>query len=483
MLSRRRRVFVFLTTTQLLLSAACGDNASAKKTGDAGAPDGGGSSRSDAGMNAVGDGGSAGDGDGDTAGDGDTSGDGDGDTSGDGDGAPGPTGPQDLSQACTQKSDCEDICISESEIGFPGGVCSKDCSRDEDCGSKGKCVEFSNREYSACLVSCQTRANCRDRYVCQHDPADASWAICVPGSRVGGYAFVGAGLTVEIKDDVGGSLKLTASGEFELPNIFEKGQNYSLTASIAGSPAGQVCSVLNGAGPIDYNTALYRAPYVVCGKQAVFTAPGTTQWTVPAGVTSVSVVAVGPGGLAMGPYGGGGGQLCYANDMTVTPGAKIAVVVGNFAAGTNDSSFFGKLVASGGGNRNDNEASGGSQGYGGTCFSGGQGGVNGAAGGAGGYSGPGGRGNGYAAVTNGSGGGGGGGVGGSSTRGAGGGVGLEGKGADGVQPGGNGSQANPWVPVAGGGSTNYDGYLNGQHGGVRIIWGEGRSYPDNAANQ
>lgn len=69
-----------------------------------------------------------------------------------------------------------------------------------------------------------------------------------------------------------------------------------------------------------------------------FTTPGTYSWTVPAGVTSVSIVAVG-GGMA-GPGGvktntgisGQGGSLAYNNNIPVTPGQVYTVVVG--AGGT-----------------------------------------------------------------------------------------------------------------------------------------------------
>lgn len=63
-------------------------------------------------------------------------------------------------------------------------------------------------------------------------------------------------------------------------------------------------------------------------------------------------------------------------------------------------------------------------------------------------------------------------------------MGLEGIGANGAAPGGNGSQADAFVPVAGGGGTTYGGSpQRGMNGGVRIIWGAGRSYPSNAQNQ
>ena len=61
--------------------------------------------------------------------------------------------------------------------------------------------------------------------------------------------------------------------------------------------------------------------------QQEFTTPGTYTFTVPSGVTSVSVVCVGAGG-AGGAYGAGGGSLAYKNNITVTPGQSHTVVVG-----------------------------------------------------------------------------------------------------------------------------------------------------------
>jgi hypothetical protein len=56
-------------------------------------------------------------------------------------------------------------------------------------------------------------------------------------------------------------------------------------------------------------------------------------------------------------------------------------------------------------------------------------------------------------------------------------------GANGIAEGGHGSQASPDVPVVGGGGTTYNNMpQTGQHGGVRIIWGAGRSYPSQAGN-
>lgn len=67
---------------------------------------------------------------------------------------------------------------------------------------------------------------------------------------------------------------------------------------------------------------------------------GTTGvWTVPDGVTSISVVALGGGGAgrekAGGDVGGGGGALAYSNNITVTPGEALDFYT------TPDGSFLG----------------------------------------------------------------------------------------------------------------------------------------------
>ena len=62
----------------------------------------------------------------------------------------------------------------------------------------------------------------------------------------------------------------------------------------------------------------------------IYTTSGSHTWTAPAGVTSVCVVAIGPGrkGGYNGCGGGGGGALGYINNYSVTPGNEYAVSVG-----------------------------------------------------------------------------------------------------------------------------------------------------------
>jgi hypothetical protein len=271
--------------------------------------------------------------------------------------------------------------------------------------------------------------------------------------------------------------------------------------------------------------------------QQEYTTPGTYSWTAPAGVTSVSVVAVGGGGngtlfmnSGVAKIGGGGGGLGWKNNIPVIPGNSYTVVVG---AASQDSFFIDSTTVKGG------YGGGGFNGGGGTWVgdgggNGGSGSVatlfnnqyigGGGGGGAGGYSGNGGnagiaRNNnapGFTLAQNGSGGGGAGGYsyfwGGPSYFGGGhggGGVGIYGEGTSGTtmttgfNPTGPGSGGSG----GGGGGSTYYGFYGGGTGGsygaggggahsnnssdtglggtgaVRIIWGPGRAFPStNTAN-
>lgn len=267
--------------------------------------------------------------------------------------------------------------------------------------------------------------------------------------------------------------------------------------------------------------------------EAVFTTPGVIQWTVPEGVFSVCVAAVGAGASTRG-YGADGAGLGYKNNIPVTPGEVIEICVGattlppagQNAVGPGGDSYFkstslvcgrgGKYNSSTGTPNTNNPASsyvGDGGGYGGRGAYGG--------GGAGGYANTtsgngtvysGGTGaNANAAAARGFGGGAGGGGVGEQTGGAGGGgVGLYGQGTE----GGAGSSTTGTAPATGGGggsggqngsnSTTVDGGAGGKFGGgagcvpkldatrvsmgapgaVRVVWGKDRNFPSNnvAAN-
>jgi hypothetical protein len=109
--------------------------------------------------------------------------------------------------------------------------------------------------------------------------------------------------------------------------------------------------------------------------QAIFTTAGSYSWTAPNNVTSVSVVAVGAGGVSGYGWssggGGGGGGLGWKNNIAVTPGTAYTVCVGssipsggcpcpseNYSAGTQaGSSWFNSCstVMGGGAGTNSGE--------------------------------------------------------------------------------------------------------------------------------
>jgi len=246
------------------------------------------------------------------------------------------------------------------------------------------------------------------------------------------------------------------------------------------------------------------AAAVIPDGEALFTTAGSFSWTAPAGVTSVSAVVIGGGGAWTGTSlvkaGGGGGGLAWRNNIPVIPGNVYPIVVGG-TAGT--SSFNTTLIALGGSNAVDNTRGvggapsgtydgGGIGGNGGTGFWTEQ--ISyGCGGGTAGYAGYGGAGAagpgsiGYHPEANSGGAAGGGGSSLANSQG-GGGVGLYGIGPNGTASGQGGSGGtngvygtiNAAVGGAQGGGAG-GGTTTGATGGVRIIWGTGRSYPSNAA--
>lgn len=242
---------------------------------------------------------------------------------------------------------------------------------------------------------------------------------------------------------------------------------------------------------------LYIASEGVTG-QAAYTAPGTYSLIVPAGVYSVSYVAVGGGatgeyrsnGLAVG--GGGGGALVYRNTVAVTPGDTITLSVGgpgptrtttNGVNGTDSTVTINGISSIAGGGKGDANftstvsgtyTSGYAGGYGG-----GAGGLYpGGGGGAGGYSGIGGNGAWQYATsgTAGSGGGGGGGSQGGYNTGSGtggGGVGIFGQGSNGAAGTNNGGSGGTNGTDAAGYSLG--GVYGGGGGGVRPTAGAAAS--------
>lgn len=103
----------------------------------------------------------------------------------------------------------------------------------------------------------------------------------------------------------------------------------TLVPSVPGTPAYYTTQYFNSGlnipyGDITANVSAYSAQ--------TYTAPGTYTWTVPAGVYSITLGAVGAGGggvqKSSGGNGGNGGNVAYYNSYTVTPGDTYTIVVG-----------------------------------------------------------------------------------------------------------------------------------------------------------
>lgn len=95
--------------------------------------------------------------------------------------------------------------------------------------------------------------------------------------------------------------------------------------------------------------------------QKVFTSVGTTTWSVPVGVTSITAVCVGGGGGAGGGdstnegAGGGGGGLSFGSNISVNPGDVLYIRVG--AGGTGGLSYNYDNASSSGTAGNSGESS------------------------------------------------------------------------------------------------------------------------------
>ena len=301
------------------------------------------------------------------------------------------------------------------------------------------------------------------------------------------------------------------------------------TSSSAGFPFSIQASYQGVTGAQGY-TLVVKAPVAAPGSMA-FTTPGTHAFTVPEHVYEISAVVVGGGGggaggsssgssgtYPSGGSGGGGGGLSYVNATSVQPGSVLTIIVGAGGGAGNKASSWGSSGKAGGTGGMSSISSGGTvlvsapggiggissltssslggAGGKGTAGAGGRGGVGsyngngGGGGGAGGYAGDGGI---DAQAGQGGGGAGGRNAGSNSTSyhgGMGGGVGILGEGQSGLpaapisnngSPGGAGSGGVGSLFGGGGygGNRETSGAAGGS-GAVRIIWGEGRSYPANA---
>jgi hypothetical protein len=121
---------------------------------------------------------------------------------------------------------------------------------------------------------------------------------------------------------------------FTMPTGVASGSTYDVV--VQTQPASQTCTVSNASGPVTTSDITNVA--VSCVTTLSYTTPGSYNWTVPNGVTSIQIVATGGGGGASYPgtgFGGNGGNGGVVTaTLAVTPGAVLSFYVGGGGAGT-----------------------------------------------------------------------------------------------------------------------------------------------------
>jgi hypothetical protein len=224
-------------------------------------------------------------------------------------------------------------------------------------------------------------------------------------------AFINASAFGSTWPFVYGSLSLTSSTLAEASTSVTLSVTASQTLTSTTTTTGG--SFITPAGGLrGYSTANWTNSADKYGS-LIFSSPGTYTWIAPSTVTSVSVLAVGPGGGNKTNYASGsGGGLGYKNNYSITPGNSYTIIVGTQCVSNSSFVNASTLLAARGRTSGSTSTPGGVY----VGDGGGQGGsvstptapTYGGGGGAGGYAGSGGAGN-RCCGTSGSGGGGGGG--------------------------------------------------------------------------
>jgi hypothetical protein len=215
------------------------------------------------------------------------------------------------------------------------------------------------------------------------------------GGSVSGLTTTGLVLQNNGADNT--SIAATAT-QFSMNTAVANASAYDIT--VLTQPTGQACQVANGSNTVV--SANVTSVQVSCQNQLTYTTPGSYTWTVPSGVTSITVVAIGGGGAGgNAPNATGGSGAEVTSVLAVQAGDTVAIYVGGGGGSGLEGGGGGGLTYVGDGPSNFIIAGGGGGGGGGP-FEDGAGGNAGSPGSSG--SGGGGGGGGGGAGSNGSGG-------------------------------------------------------------------------------
>jgi hypothetical protein len=172
--------------------------------------------------------------------------------------------------------------------------------------------------------------------------------IFTVGGTLSGLA---SGAQVTLDNNGADPVTLTSNGSFAFTTPIAYLGSYDVT--VATQPNAAACTVTNASEPqVATNVTNVN---VACSFNSVsFTLPGTYTWTVPAGVTSVQVVAAGGGGGGggiSGPYAAGqagGAGAVVTSTLAVAAGQVFNIVIGA-GGGAGTSPPDGSCGAGGGG--------------------------------------------------------------------------------------------------------------------------------------
>lgn len=83
-------------------------------------------------------------------------------------------------EPCTMNAECPApgaLCITEA-MGYPGGLCTRRCTSDSQCGAGGTCAAYGAER--RCLPTCASGTDCRDGYNCFSLTSQAGVHVCLP---------------------------------------------------------------------------------------------------------------------------------------------------------------------------------------------------------------------------------------------------------------------------------------------------------------
>lgn len=147
-----------------------------------------------------------------------------------------------------------------------------------------------------------------------------------------------SGAALVLEDNGGDKRTLTSNGSFIFETQLANSARYNVT--VLTQPTGHTCNTMaNDSGTVA--SAHVTNLQVICTAKAIdlgMTTPtrvvyarGAATFTVPAGITSLTVTATGGGGGGGGnggrAYGGGGGAI-VTSTLSVTPGQNLSLYVG-----------------------------------------------------------------------------------------------------------------------------------------------------------